>query len=282
MSQLSDSLKPATPWLTLAWLLVLALLVGLVFQVAQAPRADVPPTGLESPRVPELGLDQFDQQRRAMVDEQLRARGIDDPRVLEAMLRVPRHEFVPQRIWDRAYADAPQPIGHDQTISQPYIVALMTQLVRPQPESRALDVGTGSGYQAAILAELCAEVYSIEILEPLARTAKQRLADLGYRNITVQSGDGYAGWPEQAPFDVIVVAAAPEHVPRPLLEQLAVGGRLVGRFHQQLRLIEKQADGTLRESTVAAVAFVPMTGQAQQRRGTPASTPTDSPASKTD
>jgi protein-L-isoaspartate(D-aspartate) O-methyltransferase len=210
-------------------------------------------------------------ERREMVETQLRGRDITDERVLAAMLRVPRHVFVPAELQDDAYVDGPLPIGHGQTISQPYIVALMTQLVRPKPADRALDVGTGSGYQAAVLAELVHEVYGIEIVCPLAEEASERLTALGYRNVTVRCGDGYQGWKEHAPFDIIVVAAAPDHVPRPLVEQLAPGGRLVipvGDVDQELRLLEKQADGSIREIAVAPVRFVPMTGEAR-RRGAP-------------
>jgi len=209
------------------------------------------------------------QARQRMIDRDLRTRGIQDRRVLEAMARVPRHRFVPTDQVPYAYEDRPLPIGHGQTISQPYIVALMTELARPTPESKALDIGTGSGYQAAILAELCKEVYSIEILDPLAQEAKKRLQELGYKNVTVRTGDGYQGWPEKAPFDLIIVAAAPDHVPQPLVDQLAPGGRLVipvGRhwWNQELLVIEKQPDGTLRQRSVASVAFVPMTGKAQE------------------
>ena len=202
-----------------------------------------------------------------MVERQLRGRDITDTKVLDVMARVPRHRFVAPEQADEAYADYPLPIGHGQTISQPYIVALMTQLARPKAESRALDIGTGSGYQAAVLAELCKEVYSIEIVEPLADQARKRLAELGYKNITVRAGDGYRGWPEKAPFDVIVVAAAPDHVPQPLVDQLARGGRLVipvGDYPQELLVLEKQADGSVRRQTTIPVAFVPMTGEAQK------------------
>ncbi len=239
---------------------------------SSTPAADSPIGENEHPagwqKISEEAESGFAEQRRAMVMGQLEERGISDERVLDAMLRVPRHRLVPPAVRSRAYADSPQPIGYGQTISQPYIVALMTELVRPRPDSRALDVGTGSGYQAAVLAELCAEVYSIEILEPLASRARRDLEELGYRNITLRCGDGYRGWPEHAPFDVIIVAAAPTRVPQPLLEQLAVGGRLVipiGSRHQELRLFEKQPDGRLRETTIAAVAFVPMTGEARDR-----------------
>jgi protein-L-isoaspartate(D-aspartate) O-methyltransferase len=205
--------------------------------------------------------------RRAMVERDLRGRGIADDRVLEALGRVPRERFVSAEMAATAYADQPLPIGQGQTISQPYIVALMTELARPTPESRALDVGTGSGYQAAVLAELCAEVYSVEILAPLAAAADARLKHLGYRNITVRQGDGYRGWPEHAPFDLIIVAAAPDRVPPPLIDQLAPGGRLVipvGSYRQHLLVLTKRPDGSIERRSVAAVAFVPMTGEARR------------------
>lgn len=209
-------------------------------------------------------------QRQHMVERQLAGRGIDDARVLEAMRKVPRHRFVPEELAAQAYLDQPLPIGHDQTISQPYIVALMTQLARPQAGDRVLEVGTGSGYQAAVLAELVAEVYSIEIVTPLATRAALLLRELGYSNFAVRSGDGYAGWPEHAPFDAIVVTAAPERIPAPLLEQLRPGGRLVipvGPAHatQQLRVVEKDAQGRLHERHITPVRFVPFTGEAAER-----------------
>jgi len=206
--------------------------------------------------------------RRRMVQSQLESRDISDRAVLEAMQRVPRHRFVPEAVLTSAYADRPLPIGYDQTISQPYIVALMTQLVHLKANGRALDIGTGSGYQAAILGELFQEVYSIEIVEPLAKEAKQRLRAMGYDNVTVRHGDGYRGWPERAPFDAIVVAAAPDHVPQSLIDQLAPGGRLVlpvGNYAQELVLLEKKPDGSVLQHTVAAVAFVPMTGEARDQ-----------------
>ena len=206
--------------------------------------------------------------RQRMVEDDLRSRDITDPKVLEVMGRIARHRFVPERLADSAYADHPLPIGHNQTISQPYIVALMTQLAECKPQSRVLDIGTGSGYQAAVLGELCKEVYSIEILKPLAEEAGKRLKALGYKNIEVRHGDGYRGWPEHAPFDVIIVAAAPPEVPPPLVEQLSPGGRLVlpvGRFFQQLVVIEKDKDGTVRRKPNIPVRFVPMTGEARKR-----------------
>ena len=216
---------------------------------------------------PELTDEQrFARARQRMVEEDLRGRSITDKRVLEVMGRIGRQEFVPAAQRRRAYDDRPLAIGHGQTISQPYIVASMTQAVRPKPDSRALDVGTGSGYQAAVLAELCKKVYSIEIVRPLADDATQRLKRLGYENVTVRHGDGYRGWPQHAPFDVIIVAAAPDHVPQPLVDQLAPGGRLVipvGRHYQDLLLFEKQPDGTVQRRNLGGVAFVPMTGEAE-------------------
>ena len=156
--------------------------------------------------------------------------------------------------------------GNGQTISQPYIVALMTQLVQPGPDKKALDVGTGSGYQAAVLAELVKEVFSIEIVEPLAKESRERLRRLGYKNITVRHGDGYRGWESEAPFDIIIVAAAPDHVPQPLVDQLATGGKMVipvGDWRQKLVVIEKDENGEVTRSNVAPVAFVPMTGEAE-------------------
>lgn len=202
--------------------------------------------------------------RLTMVRDQIEARGVQDSRILQAIRKVPRHRFVPPPAIALAYADQPLPIGAGQTISQPYIVALMTELARPQPEDRALDVGSGSGYQAAVLAELVREVHGIEIIETLAEQAATRLRELGYHNVVIRHGNGYHGWPEHAPYQVILVAAAPEQVPQTLIDQLAPGGRLVlpvGRYLQELRLIEKQADGSLLESVHAAVTFVPMTGE---------------------
>ncbi|TVP99099.1 MAG: protein-L-isoaspartate(D-aspartate) O-methyltransferase [Planctomycetaceae bacterium] len=196
-----------------------------------------------------------------MVRDQIEARGVRDPRVLAALRRVPRHLFVPADRFDEAYADRPLPIGFGQTISQPYIVALMTELVRPRAGDRALDVGSGSGYQAAILAELVDEVCGLEIVPELAGQAATRLEQLGYTNVRVRHADGYGGWPAAAPYQVIVVAAAPAQVPAALVDQLAPGGRMVlpvGRGNQTLRLIRKGADGEVKQLDIAAVAFVPM------------------------
>ncbi len=201
--------------------------------------------------------------RAAMVREQIAGRGIRDPRVIEALRHVPRQLFIPPAERDRAYDDSPVPIGQGQTISQPYIVALMTELVRPKPQDRVLEVGTGSGYQAAVLARLVDHVYTIELEDTLARSATAVLRELKYENVTVRTGDGYVGWPERAPFDIVIVTAAPEHVPQPLIDQLKPGGRLIvpvgPRFTvQQLQLIEKDANGAVTTRNVSPVMFVPL------------------------
>lgn len=205
-------------------------------------------------------------QRDAMIEEQLQrpGRDITDPRVLAAMREVPRHEFVPEEERAEAYGDHPLPIGYGQTISQPFIVAFMTEQLRPEPHEKVLEVGTGSGYQAAILSKLVAEVYSIEIVEPLAKRAEETLHRLGFDNVQTKAGDGYQGWPEEAPFDAIIVTCAPEDIPVALVEQLKEGGRMmipvgpVGGI-QKLFLLEKK-DGTIVEKAVMDVRFVPMTG----------------------
>jgi protein-L-isoaspartate(D-aspartate) O-methyltransferase len=203
----------------------------------------------------------FAAQRQRMVEKQLKFRGIKDEGVLAAMAKVPREEFVPADQRADAYEDGPLPIGYDQTISQPYIVAFMTEQLRPKPSDRLLEIGSGSGYQAAILAELVANVYTIEIIEPLAKTAEATLQRLGYKNVHVKVGDGYQGWPEEAPFDAIIVTCAPDKVPQPLIDQLKEGGRMVipvgERFAQQLYLLEKK-NGQLKESATLPVRFVPM------------------------
>lgn len=204
--------------------------------------------------------------RRAMVDRQIASRGVKDAAVLDAMRRVPRHRFVPESEIPNAYDDGPLPIGLHQTISQPYIVGLMTELAAVGPDSKVLEVGTGSGYQAAILAEIAAHVYSIEILPELGRRASALLEALNYRNVTVRVGDGYDGWPDEAPFDAIVVTAAPGKIPQPLLDQLKVGGRLVipvGTAYQELLVVTRTASGYERRSTIP-VRFVPMTGKARE------------------
>ena len=202
-------------------------------------------------------------ERRHMVDAQLKARDITSPRVLDAMLKVPRHLFIPATHWDDAYLDSPVPIGYDQTISQPYIVAFMTQALDVQPGDRVLEIGTGSGYQAAVLAELAREVFTVEIIPPLADRARQTLASLGYEAVHVRTGNGYLGWPEQAPYDRIIVTAAPDEVPAALVEQLKVGGLIaipVGVREQELRVLRRTSAGTEPLSTLP-VRFVPMTGK---------------------
>jgi protein-L-isoaspartate(D-aspartate) O-methyltransferase len=204
-----------------------------------------------------------------MVQQQLMARGINDARVLAAMGKVPREAFVPPESRAASYEDGPLPIGYDQTISQPYIVAFMTEQLRLKPSDRVLEIGTGSGYQAAILAELVSEIYSVEIVEPLARAAEATLQRLSYKNVHVKIGDGYKGWPEAAPFDAIIVTCAPDKVPQPLTDQLKDGGRMVipvgGRFAQELYLLEKK-NGQLKESVTLPVRFVPMLREAKKPR----------------
>ena len=197
-----------------------------------------------------------------MVGEQLVVRGISDPHVLAAMGAVPRHRFVPPELVARAYDDGPLPIGQGQTISQPYVVAVMIQLAGAAPGQRALEVGCGCGYQAAVLAKIVDEVHAIELVPDLADAAKQRLHELGVKDVQVRQGDGWNGWPEAAPFDLVLVACAADRVPPPLVEQLAPGGRLVmpvgGQGLQHLTVVEKRGDGTSDERTYDAVAFVPM------------------------
>jgi protein-L-isoaspartate(D-aspartate) O-methyltransferase len=205
--------------------------------------------------------------RLRMVEEQIAARGVLDARVLGALRAVPRHELVPEAERAHAYEDRPLPIGQGQTISQPYIVAAMTELLALDGSERVLEVGTGSGYQAAVLSLLAREVYTIEIVPELARRAAADLARLGFANVHVRQGDGYRGWPEAAPFDAIVVTAAPDHVPEPLVLQLAMGGRMVlpvGGAHQELVLLRRDRDGVHRERGIG-VHFVPMTGEAERR-----------------
>ena len=203
-------------------------------------------------------------ERREMVRRQIEHRGILDQRILDAMRLVPRHEFVPADARHLAYSDQPLPIGHGQTISQPYIVAFMTEALAPQPGDKVLEIGTGSGYQAAVLASLVRHVYTIEIVKPLADQAAATLRQLGYANVTTKAGDGHLGWPEHAPFDAIIVTCAPDHVPEPLVKQLRDGGRMIipvgaAWEAQQLYLLEKRGAEVVRDS-VLPVRFVPMTG----------------------
>jgi len=204
--------------------------------------------------------------RDRMVEEQIVARGVKDKRVIGAMRKVPRHKFIPEENREYAYEDEPVPIGYGQTISQPYIVALMTEYIGIKGNEKVLEIGTGSGYQAAVLAEIAREVYTVEIIEPLGRYAKKRLDEMGYKNIKVKIGDGYKGWKEYAPFDCIIVTAAPAEIPQALIEQLRVGGKMVipvGKWFQDLVLVEKLDKG-IKKRTVAPVRFVPMTGETQR------------------
>ncbi len=210
----------------------------------------------------------FAVQRDRMVAEQIAGRDVADRRVLAALRKVLRHRFVPERLRQEAYDDHPLPIGEGQTISQPYIVAIMSELMLLRGCERVLEVGTGSGYQAAVLAELAPEVYSIEILEPLARRATATLRALGYSRVVVRAGDGYLGWPEAAPFDAIIVTAAPDHIPQPLVDQLKIGGRLVipvGDYYQELLQCVKTPEG-LPCTSVIPVRFVPLTGEEVEKK----------------
>lgn len=198
-----------------------------------------------------------------MVEDQIIKRGVEDPRVLDVMKVVERHKFVPEKYSESAYKDGPLPIGHGQTISQPFIVAFMTENLKLEPSHKVLEIGTGSGYQAAVLSELCDHVYTIEIVDELANESAERLGRLGFNNITVRSGDGYKGWPEEAPFDRIMVTAAPEEIPELLIEQLAEGGIMVipvGKQYeiQYLWVITKEVGGQIKKEKILPVRFVPM------------------------
>ncbi len=206
--------------------------------------------------------------RNNMVRDQIEARGVSDPRVLAAMRKVPRHLFVSGSLEKHAHDDGPLGIGHDQTISQPYIVALMTELLQLKGHERVLEIGTGSGYQSAVLAEIVDTVYSVEIVPDLASSAANLLSKLGYSNVKVRCADGYRGIPEAAPFDAIIVTAAPDHIPEPLIEQLKLGGRMVipvGDFYQELIVIEKTEQGVIKHRSIP-VRFVPMTGEAEKKQ----------------
>lgn len=255
----SKQLRKSAMWLALGCVLMLP---------ASTPDCQGPPQARVSTASVTQDTDAHLKVRELMVQQQIATRGVRDQRVLEAMRKVPRHLFVPPGMQPYAYLDSPLPIGHEQTISQPYIVAFMTEALRLRPEDRVLEVGTGSGYQAAVLSVMVREVYSIEIVEPLATEAAERLRRLGYANVTVRAGDGYRGWPDKAPFDAIMVTAAPDHVPEPLLHQLAPGGRLilpVGDQFQTLMRIRRTAKGFKRESLLP-VRFVPMTGEAEKQQ----------------
>ncbi|MGQ9664943.1 MAG: protein-L-isoaspartate(D-aspartate) O-methyltransferase [bacterium] len=209
----------------------------------------------------------YESVRKQMVEEQVIARGIKDKNVIDAMLKVARHKFVPKEYEKYAYTDGPLPIGEGQTISQPYIVALMTEMLELKGEEKVLEIGTGSGYQAAILSLIAKEVYTIEIIPALAKSAQQRLESLGYKNVYVKSGDGFLGWPESAPFDGIIITCAAPRVPEPLIEQLAEGGRLVmpEGDEWQMLVLYKKVNGQLKKTEFIPVRFVPMKGKIQEK-----------------
>lgn len=205
----------------------------------------------------------YEQMRENMIEQQIKARGIKDQQVLEAIKSVERHEFVPEDQRQSAYADSPLPIGHGQTISQPYIVAYMTEQLNLQADEKVLEIGTGSGYQAAVLAHIVSAVYTIEIVKPLCEDAKKRLKRLKYENIHVMCGDGYKGWPKHAPFDAVILTAAAKTIPQPLIDQLAVGGRLiapVGELWQELILLKRLSSDKVEKQKLIPVRFVPLTG----------------------
>ena len=213
----------------------------------------------------QANADQYAERREAMVKNTIELRGVEDPATLQAMRAVERHEFVDPRLIDQAYADRPLPIGHGQTISQPYIVAHMTELLRPKEGDVVLEIGAGSGYQAAVLGEIVGQVYTIEIVPALAQLSKDRMEKLGYDNVEVKEGDGYYGWEEHAPFDGIIVTAAATHIPPPLVEQLKPGARMIIPVGppmqvQNLMLVEKDEDGSVTQRNVMPVRFVPLTG----------------------
>jgi protein-L-isoaspartate(D-aspartate) O-methyltransferase len=238
----------------------LAVLTLVSTLVACGSMTDPPRNAQPEPRATRDSAD-LEALRALMVSSQIRARGIENGAVLDAMRRVPRHRFVPPALAGQAYDDTPLPIGHNQTISQPYIVAYMSDILRVSPDHKVLEIGTGSGYQAAILAELAREVYTIEIVGALAESARAVLADLGYQHVQVRYGDGYEGWPEHAPFDRILLTAAPREVPQPLIDQLAEGGRLVapvGSWAQEIVILTKKDGRITRERTIP-VRFVPLT-----------------------
>jgi protein-L-isoaspartate(D-aspartate) O-methyltransferase len=215
-----------------------------------------------------MASDPYTEKRQSMIKNDIEGRGIKDKKVLESMSKIPRHLFVDERIRDRAYSDYPLPIGEGQTISQPYVVSLMTEALHLKPTDRVLEIGTGSGYQAAVLSEIVKEVYTIEIRKSLADTAARRLTDLGYKNIKVNYGDGYFGWEKYAPFDAIIITAAANHIPPPLIKQLKEGGRLIiplgsTVYYQTLTLVTKKK-GDLQVEQMGSVAFVPMIGEAKK------------------
>ncbi len=239
---------------------------GLLFTVLLFLLNSCAPFSLsEQSAIEEDASQDFEKQRRNLID-QLRSQGISSSTVLDAMLKVPRHKFVPSSQRHMAYQNRPLPIGHDQTISQPFIVGYMTEAASIAPGEKVLEIGTGSGYQAAVLAELAKEVYTIEIIPELAEGARSVLRELGYKNVEVKTGNGYEGWPEHAPFDAIVVTAAPDEVPQALVNQLALRGKMVipvGTTFQEMVIITRDESGVVERRTIP-VRFVPMTGKPKQ------------------
>ncbi len=276
--------KPFRKWIYLFPLLLLLIVIFFTISAGKSPlkekqpaEANTPPEQKQKgkddkPSRPQHSHPAFKErirERERMVADDIAGRDINDPNVLKAMRLVPRHAFVRDREQDLAYADYPLPIDFGQTISQPYIVAFMTQALKLKADSKVLEIGTGSGYQAAVCAEIAAEVYTIEIVEGLAKSAKERLEKLGYPNVFVKAGDGYFGWPDKAPFDAIIGTAAAERIPSPLLEQLKPGGRMILPYEtdlgfQYLVLITKDRKGNLSRENVLPVRFVPMTGEASK------------------
>ncbi len=263
----------------ITWLLclvaisVLALAETETNKIASDVNESHKPQNISPPDHNHAAFDERVKERRRLVDRYIRAEGVKEPNVLKAMVTVPRHAFVRGNELGRAYGDYPLPIGYGQTISQPYIVAYMTQALRLGANDKVLEVGTGSGYQAAVCAEIAEVVYTIEIVEPLAESAKQRLKELGYHNVFTKAGDGYYGWEENAPFDAIIVTAAAGFVPPPLIKQLKEGGRIIVPVgspfgNQTLMLITKDRDGKIQSKRLLPVIFVPMTGQVMKGQST--------------
>ncbi len=246
-------------WFSLSAAIIGTATISMLYIPSYAVELSLNPSQIQSPSF-KVTVEQFELQRRQMVEDQLRQRGLKDERVLAAMSKVPRHQFVDSWWQELAYSDRPLSIGYNQTISQPYIVAYMSSAAEISPGDKVLEIGTGSGYQAAILGEIAQEVYSIEIIPQLAAKARRTLSQLGYENIAVKTGDGYQGWVENAPYDAIIVTAAPEQIPQPLIDQLATNGKMVipvGKWYQNIVVLTKTQDRVVKETTLP-VRFVPM------------------------
>ncbi len=258
--------KPGGKTATYSIILLIVLLVCLSLSLFYYSKGDQKASSEAQTQSAQDKADEYKRERERMVNEQIRARGVRDGAVLRAMMKVPRHKFVPPSLVLMAYADRPLPIGQEQTISQPFIVAYMTEAADISSKEKVLEIGTGSGYQAAILGEIAREVYTIEIIPELAEGARKVLEELGYKNVHVRTGNGYLGWPEASPFDAIVVTAAPDEVPQALVDQLAVDGKMVipvGTTNQDMMIIKKTKKGVVEKKTIP-VRFVPMTGKPSQ------------------